>query len=167
VSSGRALQPSTSLLKHCLCAARRIDTLHSKQSKRLLEQAIEQAEPGEMPKGGPRSTSFRPGQSGNPNGRPKRPDTIETHKIIADVKMLARECAPQAISTLKAIMLSERAPAAARISAASSILDRAHGKPKQEMEIRRPDLSRLTDDELDALEALLEKAEVGEQPATH
>lgn len=107
-----------------------------------------------MPRGGKRSTSFRPGVSGNPRGRPRRPATIEARQLVADVKALARECAPEAISTLKMIMLDTKAPAAARISAASSILDRAHGKPKQEMEIRKPNLARLTDEQLDELERL-------------
>ncbi len=107
-----------------------------------------------MPRGGRRSTSFQPGVSGNPGGRPRRPSSIEAKLIEADVKALARECAPDAISTLKTIMLNEKAPAAARISAASVILDRGHGKPKQEMEIRKPDLGRLTDEQLDELERL-------------
>ena len=81
--------------------------------------------------------------------------------------MLARECAPQAISTLKAIMLSERVPATARIGAATALLDRGYGKARQEIEATNRDLSRLTDDELDALERLLEKAEAGEQLVTH
>ena len=81
--------------------------------------------------------------------------------------MLARERAPQAISTLKAIMLSERAPATARIGAATALLDRGYGKARQEIEATNRDLSRLTDDELDALERLLEKAEAGEQLVTH
>lgn len=51
-------------------------------------------------------------------------------------------------------MVNEKAPPAARISAATALLDRAHGKPKQEMEIRKPDLSRLTDEQLDQLERL-------------
>lgn len=120
-----------------------------------------------MSRGGKRRTSFQPGISGNPSGRPRRPQTLERRRSAADVKALAQECGPEAISTLKAIMLDARVPPAARISAATAILDRGHGKAKQEVEIRKPDLTRLTDDELDALERLLEKAEVGEHPATH
>jgi hypothetical protein len=36
-----------------------------------------------MAKGGLRGTSFRAGVSGNPDGRPKRPQTIEARKIVA------------------------------------------------------------------------------------
>jgi hypothetical protein len=75
-------------------------------------------------------------------------------QVKADVKALARECAPEAISTLKAIMLSERAPTAARISAAAALLDWGYGKARQEVEIRKPNLARLTDEELDELERL-------------
>lgn len=83
------------------------------------------------------------------------------------MKALARAHAPDAISTLKSIMANEKAPPAARISAAAAILDRGYGKPKQDLEIRQPDLSRLSDDELDALERLMEKVEAGEQAAPH
>lgn len=107
-----------------------------------------------MPRGGLRSSSFKPGVSGNPGGRPKRPTTIEVRRIEADVKALARECAPEAISTLKTIMLSDRAPPAARIGAATALLDRGYGKARQEVEIRKPNLARLTDEELDELERL-------------
>jgi hypothetical protein len=82
-----------------------------------------------MARGGRRSTSFKPGSSGNPGGRPKKPQTIEARRIVADVKALARECAPEAISTLKAIMLDAKAPSAARISAAQTLLDRGYGRP--------------------------------------
>ena len=68
------------------------------------------------------STSFRPGQSGNPNGRPK---------VVADVQNVAREHSSEAIETLAGIMRDPKAPAAARISAASALLDRGYGKPSQ------------------------------------
>jgi hypothetical protein len=107
-----------------------------------------------MPRGGRRSTSFRPGFSGNPAGRPKRPATIAARKVEADVKALARECAPEAISTLKTIMLSEHTPQAVRVTAANSLLDRGYGKARQEVEIRKFNIARLTDDDLDELERL-------------
>jgi hypothetical protein len=107
-----------------------------------------------MPRGGRRSTSFQQGISGNPGGRPRRPATIAARRIAADVKVLAQDCAPEAVSTLKAIMLSERAPPAARISAASILLDRGYGKARQEVEMRQFNVARLTDEELDELERL-------------
>jgi len=107
-----------------------------------------------MPRGGRRSTSYRPGFSGNPGGRPRRPATIAARRIAADVKVLAQDCAPAAVSTLKAIMLSDRSPPAARISAATAILDRGYGKARQEVEMRQFNIARLTDEDLDELERL-------------
>jgi type II secretory pathway predicted ATPase ExeA len=120
-----------------------------------------------MSRGGRRSTSFEPGVSGNPGGRPRRPSSLEARQVVVDAKALARRCAPEAIATLKAIMLSDRAPPAARIGAATALLDRGYGKAKQEVEVIVSDLSRLNDDELDALERLLEMAEASGGPAAH
>ena len=68
------------------------------------------------------STSFRPGQSGNPNGRPR---------VLADVQNAARDHSSEAIETLARIMRDPKAPAAARTSAACALLDRGYGKPLQ------------------------------------
>jgi hypothetical protein len=73
---------------------------------------------------------------------------------VVDAKALARQCAPEAIATLKAIMLSERAPPAARIGAATALLDRGYGKARQEIEMRQYNIARLTDQELGELERL-------------
>jgi hypothetical protein len=73
-------------------------------------------------KGGKRSTSWRPGQSGNLAGRPR---------VIEDVRDLARQCTQQAVGVLQSIMTDLKAPAAARVSAANALLDRGWGKPRQ------------------------------------
>ncbi|GEP04042.1 DUF5681 domain-containing protein [Methylobacterium oxalidis] len=65
---------------------------------------------------------FQPGQSGNPGGRPK---------ASARVRDAAREHTERAIEVLVAIMTSEDAATAARVAAASAILDRGYGKPTQ------------------------------------
>lgn len=112
-----------------------------------------------MPRGGRRATSYKPGVSGNPGGRPKTPRAIEAKRIVADAKALARECAPEAISTLKAIMLDAKAPPAARISAAQALLDRGYGRPTQAVDVSGEvafDFSRLSDNELDEYERLLQ-----------
>jgi hypothetical protein len=101
-----------------------------------------------MPRGGRRSTSFRPGQSGNPSGRPKRPATIEARKTFRDVADAARECTQDAIDTLFAIMKDPKAPAPARISAAQALLDRGYGKPAQAIAIsEQADLSHISDED--------------------
>jgi hypothetical protein len=67
---------------------------------------------------------FEPGQSGNPGGRPKE---------RADVKELARSHAVAAIEVLAKIMHDDMAKHSARVSAATQLLDRALGKPVQEV----------------------------------
>jgi hypothetical protein len=66
--------------------------------------------------------AFQPGQSGNPGGRPK---------AAARVRDAAREHTERAIEVLVSIMTSEGAATAARVAAASAILDRGYGKPSQ------------------------------------
>jgi len=65
---------------------------------------------------------FKKGQSGNPGGRPK---------VVAEVKELAREHMPAAIEALVSIMNNPKGSDAARVSAASVLLDRGYGKPQQ------------------------------------
>ena len=69
---------------------------------------------------------FKPGQSGNPSGRPKIPE---------DVKAAFKELTPQAVETLKGIMLNPLAKDADRIKAAEIIMDRGYGKPTQAVDV--------------------------------
>ena len=62
------------------------------------------------------------GQSGNPGGRPKEE---------IDIRKLARSRGKEAIDTLYTIMRDEKAPPAARIAAATALLDRGYGRPEQ------------------------------------
>jgi hypothetical protein len=85
-----------------------------------------------MARGGIRSTSFRPGVSGNPGGRSKHHATIEARQIIHDGKEAAKALTPKAIATLERVMDDPKAPPAARVGAAQAILDR--GRPTQSIE---------------------------------
>jgi hypothetical protein len=86
---------------------------------------------------------FKPGQSGNPAGKPK---------VIIEVVQAARERTVQAIETLEKIMLDPKATGSARVSAAVAILERGWGKAPQTMTVKRDgELKDLSDAELIAL----------------
>jgi hypothetical protein len=61
-----------------------------------------------------------------------------------------------AISTLASIMRDPKVPATARISAATALLDRGYGRPPQGIELStQPDLTHLSDEDLETLERIL------------
>lgn len=94
---------------------------------------------------------FKKGQSGNPSGRPSKPKTLEAQQILKDVKACAKAHSESAVKTLVEIMESKKAPSAARLLAANSLLDRAWGKPTQFVDAQVSNLDRMSDDELRAL----------------
>lgn len=57
------------------------------------------------------------------------------NKATADVKEAASVYSASAVETLAEIMQDPEHPAAARVSAANALLDRAHGKPKQSVDV--------------------------------
>jgi Family of unknown function (DUF5681) len=118
-------------------------------------------------RGGKRSTSFKSGVSGNPGGRPKKPQTIEARKMVVEVKTAARELTQEAIDTLASVMKDLKAPPAARISAAVALLDRGHGRPAQAVNVSGAiasfDFTRLSDEELEEYKRLLELVLISDQ----
>lgn len=111
---------------------------------------------------------FLPGVSGNPGGLPAG---------LAEVRQLARTYTELAINTLAEICQSSDRDAA-RVAAASVLLDRGWGKAQATIEVTgatggpfpavKIDLSKLGDDEFRQLRALCMKAkalaEAGEKP---
>lgn len=89
------------------------------------------------------------GQSGNPGGRPRE---------IGELRALARERTVEALETLTEIMADEKAPPAARVSAACAILDRGFGRPAQAVALTNSDGVALNDEaEIDRRIAELEE----------
>ena len=70
--------------------------------------------------------------------------------MLGDVQELARQQSPEAINTLVGIMQNEKAPPAARVAAANSLLDRGYGKPTQPISqtLAKIDPSTMSDAEL-------------------
>ena len=109
---------------------------------------------------------FKPGVSGNPGGRPRE---------VSDIRALAQERTQDALDALTEIVSNKKAPPAARVAAANSLLDRGYGRPLQQSEVTNitagaRKASDMTDDELVALldqykaqEALQAKTN-GEEP---
>ena len=56
------------------------------------------------------------------------------NKVTVELAGLARVYTPDALAALIGVMNDPEAPAAARVSAASAVLDRGHGKPRQALE---------------------------------
>ena len=77
------------------------------------------------------------GQSGNPGGRPRMTEDMR------DMQERARAVGPEAIDILLSIARDEGAPPSARVSAASSILDRGYGRAPQglSVNINGPEMS--------------------------
>ena len=95
------------------------------------------------------STRWQKGQSGNPGGRPK---------VIGDLQEQARQWAPEALEALREIAASRDAPASARVSAASALLDRGYGKPAQSIDAKVSNEPSMAQLHLQALKELAERA---------
>lgn len=67
-------------------------------------------------------------------GRPKG----KVNKATAEIAEAAREMGGDMLAVLKSIAQDEDASVAARVSAASAVLDRGYGKPKQALDLAVP-----------------------------
>src|SRR5262249_861091 len=74
--------------------------------------------------------SWKPGQSGNPGGRPKE---------LGHVRDLARQHTEAAVITLVSIMNNAEEPGRARVAAAEALLNRGWGHPSQPLDLGTTD----------------------------
>ena len=79
------------------------------------------------------STESKMSRGGARPGAGRKPGVVS--KATADIKTAALTHAESALATLASVMQGDEHPAAARVSAANAILDRAYGKPKQALDI--------------------------------
>lgn len=70
----------------------------------------------------PRGRPFAPGQSGNPNGRPK---TSPEQKSALEA---IRDLAPKAAEIMQQMLESADTPAAVKVRIVTEVLDRTYGK---------------------------------------
>jgi hypothetical protein len=75
-----------------------------------------------------RGRPFKKGQTGNPNGRPRK-----TPEIV-EVETLAQTYTAEAVERLAFWMRSDNAKAS--VSAANTLIERGHGKARQQIEAR-------------------------------
>ncbi len=87
----------------------------------------------------PLKTGKGPGGARPGAGRPKGAKNKLNEATKQSLWELAMQAAPDALQTLIEVSKDRTAPPAARISAATSILDRALGKPKQAVEHSGPE----------------------------
>lgn len=73
-------------------------------------------------------------------GRPKG----AVNKATADIREAAQQYSDEALAVLAEVMKAGDS-AAARVAAANSILDRAHGKPRQSLEVEADVTTRITE----------------------
>lgn len=95
---------------------------------------------------------MRPGVSGNPNGRPKKPpptaEEIFEQNVKKDLRLAAKEYTGEALRTILDIMRDKEVAPQYRLQAASTVLDRGHGKAIQQTEISVGVYEKLSDAEL-------------------
>jgi hypothetical protein len=78
----------------------------------------------------PEGKRFKPGQSGNPNGRPKKIPALD--KLLSDVLGSVENEESEMKAVINALIVRAKK---GDVRAAEVLLDRAYGKPKQEIKV--------------------------------
>lgn len=90
--------------------------------------------------------TFAPGVSGNPSGRPA---------VVTELQKLAREHTTAALQVLIDVMGNRGAAPAARVAAATALLDRGYGRPSTAVLIEAVSAPSVPSAEREALLATL------------
>lgn len=79
------------------------------------------------------SAALKKNQSASPSGKggPRPGSGRKPGKVTATLREIAREHMEKAVEALLSVLSDPDSPAAARVSAANSLLDRGYGKPSQ------------------------------------
>jgi hypothetical protein len=93
-------------------------------------------------------TAFKPGQSGNPGGRPKKTESEFELERACEMK------APEALETILDLMQNAKQDSV-RLAAASYVIERRYGKAVERKEIRTGPLDGIEHAELKALNAAI------------
>lgn len=118
------------------------------------------AHEGQFKPGGPNPGAFKPGQSGNPGGKPKG--------VLRQIRELHGNDAVKIVGELVKMALDENLDPKHRIAASKEALDRIIGKPQQKVDLsgdlnvgKRVDLRNLSDEELRIL-AKMDDSDAGD-----
>ena len=90
-------------------------------------------------------------------------------KSLVEIKSMARAYTETALRTLVAIAIDKRAPAAARVSASTALLDRGYGRPEMSVSstVTHKYVARLPHKAELVEEWQAENAATVEEPTTH
>lgn len=103
-------------------------------------------------------------RGGTRAGAGRKPGAVS--KAKRDLAAMAKEHAEAALKTLTSIAQDTAAPAAARVSAATAILDRGYGRPAQAVQVTGKNGERLMPTMVQIVPVAAKQDDDGEHPAS-